>query len=138
MPRSLKYSRRLDDSLERPLTCESADMDLINDEIAKRYPRPAVILPRECTGVDYPGRTVDALRLGPRCRVRTGKVIVEEVEVEPTNGYVSRYSVEVAHLVLLQRDLSSAAVGRKYDRGPFPQRRPNFEAHNPLADDRSP
>ncbi len=111
MPRSFKYAQTADDGLERPLFRESADMDLINDEIAKRYPRPAVILPRECIGVDYPGRTVDALRLGPRCRVRTGKVIVEEVEVELTNGYVSCYSVEVAHLVLLQRDLNSVAVG---------------------------
>src|SRR5580698_3656383 len=59
-----------DRPVERPLGRERADVALIQDRPGQRQPPPAAVGPGEGCVVDNTGRSVDALRLKGRARVR--------------------------------------------------------------------
>src|ERR1700728_916944 len=60
-----------DRPVERPLRRERADVALVQHRPGQRQPPPAAVGPGEGLVVDNPGRSVDALRLKGRARVRT-------------------------------------------------------------------
>jgi hypothetical protein len=59
-----------DDSLERPLLAEGADVELVEHEPVEREPRPAGVAPLEGAGVEDPRRSAYALGLPARARIR--------------------------------------------------------------------
>ncbi len=76
-------------------------MELVQYVVPQRRPGPGTVLPVEHR-VDDGGWAVDALGLGPRCRVGEVFAIIQPVEVQAPRRQFVDYAVVVAALARVQ------------------------------------
>src|SRR5208283_597361 len=96
-----KFVQMTGHGIESPLRCKGAGVELIDHVIPQILTGPGSVFPRK-TGIDHPGRAVNALRLEPRSRIRSAPVTVYREEVEGSGLHFIENAMEVASLLFCQ------------------------------------
>src|SRR5215469_5528353 len=116
----------LDGSGEAAAAGESAEMQLVNDNLFPTAAAPAGIAPIIRPRIDDLARTVHALGLIARSRVRKGPAVDEVTIVRPRHGDAGRRREPAARLVLHRDQLGERLLDLQEDRAC--SRRPEPEA----------